>query len=182
MDKSLLWEEIVRTITALKKMQGVDTIKCAQKSRTKRREALKVMLVWCAEGLYKKKEISTYLKTYQEVLESEEFFKWIIDNTPKGFVFGESDIYSDLNSLNQRRIAKRELELHGYKVNVDFLKRYMRSCGFESAEEVDEKDISYIAKQFSVSNCVVREKVKEYFNSSQVKKNIQVQIKEEMKK
>lgn len=163
MDKELLWDQMMRKMTALEKMKGYQARKNVLKTRAKTQESLKNLVLIYAKALYDNGYISEELKTYEEVVKSEEVINWLINNAPKNFVVGKSDIFNDDNTLTQKIITERELKAHGYKIEDEYLKRFTRSCGYETYEEVEGKDIKAIAKRYGVSECVVKGRIKQYF-------------------
>ena len=178
MDKEFLWNDVMTSLTALKRMEGYDCKKCAIKERERRIASLKSRVVCHISTLYKNNEISKKFDSYEEILNSLEIHEWLVSNAPNGFEVGKSDIFTNEKALNHRKLVEREFKLYGDKIPIMYLKRYMRSCGYETVEEVSTKDLAIIAKKHNVATYVVKEKIKEYFNLPQIKKESQAAYRE----
>ncbi len=179
MNKEMLWDQMMRKMTALEKMKGYVARVNVVKARAKTQENLKCLIVAYAKALYDNGYIDVELKTYEEVVDSPEVTSWLIENAPENFIVGQSDIFNDDNTLTQRIVTERELKVHGHKIEDEYLKRFTRSCGYEAYEEVEDRDIKAIAKRFNVSECVVKGRIKNYFKKPETIKTSLADRKEE---
>ena len=94
MDRERLWDEIMKLMTAVDKMEKDTSPKLPNviKRREADKERLKATLIVYARRLHEEGDLKTELKTYEEISISSEMTSWLVDHAPEGFDF-EVDIY-----------------------------------------------------------------------------------------
>lgn len=167
MNQEELWNNLMSWIEGLEKMSSyVSTNNHSQKRREKQMESLKTLLVINAQKMFEEGQIVDKIETYEDVLNSKSLNEWLVKNAPEGFEVGKDSVYRNPNALNQRKVAERELKMSGMKVDDNFVKTYIKSCGYESIDDMPKESFKYIAQQQGVATCVAEEKAKEYFKKS----------------
>ena len=160
LDIERIWNAIMRVDYALERTTLDNVCKAAIKPKMKQIESLKANLISYMQALKDNGLINSDINSYEEYLQSNEIKKWIIDNAPKDYDFSKG--YYDEGNPFWKSKGERDYPSERRNVSMSFIKRYIRSSGYENPEEAKEC-YRTLAKKFGVSEYTIGKCVQEHF-------------------